>query len=127
MRLNYFVVKNLTLFFLLFFSVSSLANTMVSEKGIGINGVKSTFDITKHKEVKSTSIAVDFKKIISIPINENGNLRDQTLLETLETKVVVDDVVVFLQEDVEMEGLMVYNNRTNLFNKKNHLPAHSPG
>ena len=128
MRLNAFIVKKLSLILLTFLTVSLSANTMVNENGIGVNSVKTTFEITKNKEVKSICLKVDFNKVISTSYKENYNPADaQIPLETLETKVVIDDVVVFLQEDIEMEGLMVYNNTTNLANTRNHLLTHSPG
>lgn len=124
-----FLKKYSLLFLFALLSTSLAANTMVNEYGIGINGVKTTFEIKKEKDFKWMHLSVDFQKILQLKKEAILNSKDtKDGLESLNPKVVIDDVVVFLDADMKMEGMMVYNSATSsAIGQVNHLPTYSPG
>lgn len=128
MRLKPFFIKHLTLFLLMGLVISVSANTMVIEKEISVNGVKPTFEINKKKDFKWMPLSIDFQKVLPL---EKAVILNATAIkipsETPQPKVVIDDVVVFLDAGMNLEGMMVYNGHTNLISPSSYLPTHSPG
>ncbi len=129
MRLKPFFIKYLTLFLFAGLSISLSANTMVIEKEISVNSVKPTFEININKGLKSMPLRIDFQKILPLEkaiILNPADVKDP--LETLKPKVVIDDVVVFLDADMSLEGMMVFNSAiSSPIGQANHLPRYSPG
>ena len=64
MRFKSFFIKYLPLFLFTFLSIGISANTIIviNENGVGINGVKTTFEINQQKKVKTTPLRIDFQK-----------------------------------------------------------------
>jgi len=118
----------MTFFLLLSLSTVLSAKTVVKEQEIGVKEVKSTFEITKKAEVKATLLKVDFKKIVAFQkervIAPKGNEKP---VDKLAPKVVIDDVVVFLDGGTSLEGMMVYHGATTIIQPSNCLPTYSPG
>jgi len=112
----------------LFFTTSLSANTLVNEIGKSVKGVKSTFKITVQKTPKSTLIKIDFQKIIVAPKKEMTFPRNtENPLDKLTPKVVIDDVVVFSDNNNSLEGMMVYSGVTTMNQSPNCLLTSSPG
>ena len=115
MRQTSFFIKYLPLFLFTFLSIALSANSIsvININGVGVNGVKTTFEIKYQKEVQAVHLRIDFQKIL--PLKKEAILTPidtDNPLDKLNPKVVIDDVVVFLEADVKMEGMMVYNSAT---------------
>ena len=129
MQQTSFFIKFFPLFLILGVSITLSANTMVNGYGVGVNSVKATFEIKKDKDLKAIPFSIDFQKILPLKkevILSPSDTKDP--LETLNPKVVIDDVVVFLNADMKMEEMMVYNSSTSSpIGQASFLPNHSPG
>lgn len=127
MQQTSFFIKFLSLFLIIGVSITLSANTMVNGYGVGVNGVKATFEINKKKDLKATPFSIDFQR--TLPLKKDVILNHtKDPLETLNPKVVIDDVVVFLDADMRIEGMMVYNSTTSSpIGQASYLPNHSPG
>ena len=129
MRLKLFLIKYLPFFLFTFLTIGLSANTMVNEIGIGINGMESTFEIKKNKSLKSLiPLKIDFQKIILL---EKRQIITPEIIENpldkLAPKVVIDDVVVFLDGNNSLEGMIVYHGATTTISSSNCLSTYSPG
>lgn len=131
MRFKPFFINYLPLFLftVLSFTLSANTITVINENGVGINGRTTTFEIEQQKELKPTSLRIDFQKIL--PLKKEAILNPvapKDPLEKLNPKVVIDDVVVFLDADIKMEGMMVYNTTTSSpIGQASFLPNYTPG
>lgn len=128
MRLRPFFVKYATFFLLLFVSTVLSATTLVNEKVIGVKGVKPAFEIMEQKASKLTVLKLDFQKIVTSRKEQlTTPVNIEKPLDKLAPRVVIDDVVVFLDGNNSLEGMMVYHGTTNTIQPSNCLSAYSPG
>ena len=129
MQQTSFFIKFLLLFLIIGGSITLSANTMVNGYGVGVNGVKATFEIKQSKDLKAIPFSIDFQRTLLLKKDVILNPNDtKDPLEALNPKVVIDDVVVFLDADMKMEGMMVYNSATSSpIGQASFLPNHSPG
>ena len=129
MRRTSFFIKFFPLFLIIGTSITLSGNTMVNEYGVGVNGVKTTFEIKKYKDLKANPFSIDFQKMLELKEEIILNPKEtKDPIEILKSKVVIDDVVVFLDADMKMEGMMVYNTATSSpIGQADYLPSYSPG
>ncbi len=128
MRLRPFFVKYATFFLLLFVSTVLSATTLVNEKVIGVKGVKPAFEIMEQKASKLTVLKLDFQKIVTSRKEQlTTPVNIEKPLDKLAPRVVIDDVVVFLDGNNSLEGMMVYHGATSTIQTSNCLSAYSPG
>ena len=128
MRLSSFIVKYVT-FLLLFLGAAILpANTLVIKNGIGVKGVKPTSEMVKQKAINSTILRVDFQKIAPLKKDQRTiPIDSKQPLDNLAPKVVIDDVVVFLDNTNSLEGMVVYHGVASEMQSSNCLPTYAPG
>lgn len=127
MQLKSFLIKYSTIFLLFFSGTFLSANTLVIE-GVGVKGVKPTFKIAEQKALKSRVLKLDFQQIIAAQKEEKiAPANIEIPLDKLAPKVVIDDVVVFLDGNHSLEGMMVYQGATNPIQPSNRLPIYTPG